>query len=53
MLNFRFERVPAARFTQAARMYRGRAAMRMDSAFPSFDGDVFLHHQLGFLSPKS
>jgi hypothetical protein len=25
----------------------------MDAAFRSFDGDVFLHHQLGFLFPKS
>src|SRR3974377_1738908 len=25
----------------------------MDAAFPRFDGDVFLHHQLGFFFPKS
>jgi hypothetical protein len=24
----------------------------MDAAFRSFDGDVFLHHQLGFLVPE-
>jgi hypothetical protein len=26
---------------------------RMRAAFPSFDGDVLLHHQLRFLFPKS
>jgi hypothetical protein len=25
----------------------------MDAAFRSFDADVFLHRQLGFLFPKS
>jgi hypothetical protein len=47
LLNFRFERLAANGFTQPARMCEWNAAFRR------FDGDVFLHHQLGFLFPKS
>jgi len=50
LLNFRFERLAANSFTQPARMYRGRAN---GCSISQIRRRCFLHHQLGFLFPKS